>query len=55
MVSKTERKLIEIGGSQLIVLPHDWIAGMELRTGDKVEVLYDEDVTIKVKKEAKRE
>lgn len=47
MASKTERTLIQLGNSRVIAMPHDWCEGNGLRPGDKLEVLYDQDVVIR--------
>jgi antitoxin component of MazEF toxin-antitoxin module len=49
LVAKTERKIIQLAGSLVVVMPHDWIQGMELKAGDPVEVLYDDVVTVRKK------
>lgn len=33
--------------SVVVVLPHDWILGNDLKPGDSVDVLYDGDVHIR--------
>jgi len=48
MASKTERTLIQLGNSRVIAMPHDWCEGNGLRPGAKLEVLYDEDVIIRI-------
>ncbi|MGD0177977.1 MAG: AbrB/MazE/SpoVT family DNA-binding domain-containing protein [Candidatus Bathyarchaeia archaeon] len=57
MPAKTERTIIQLGHAQVVTMPHDWVEGMGLKTGDRVEVIYDEAVTIrpvKMKREAER-
>lgn len=55
MPSKTERTLIALGNSRVVVMPKAWVEGMNLSPGDKLELVYDEDVIVRpAKKEAKR-
>ncbi|MGP8069881.1 MAG: AbrB/MazE/SpoVT family DNA-binding domain-containing protein [Candidatus Bathyarchaeia archaeon] len=50
MPSRTERIVIKLGGSEIVSLPHDWVEGNGLQPGDKVEVLYDQDVLVRLLK-----
>lgn len=34
-----------------MALPKHWVTGMGLKPGDKLEVVYDEDVIVRVKKQ----
>jgi antitoxin component of MazEF toxin-antitoxin module len=38
---------MRVGGSDVVVLPKDWLQGMELKTGDAVELIYDQDVRVR--------
>ncbi len=45
--SKTIHTLIEVGNSRVVVMPKPWVEGMNLHPGDKLEVIFDEDVIIR--------
>ncbi len=47
MVARTERTILKVGTSDAITLPRHWLNGMELKTGDIVDVTYDEVVVIR--------
>ena len=49
MPAKTERSLIKLGESAVICIPQDWLRGEGLVPGDRVEVTYDEVLTIRPK------
>ena len=50
MTAKTQRRLIRLGDSEAITLPHHWVEGMQLKRGDVLTVLYNTDVVIKAPK-----
>jgi hypothetical protein len=47
MVCKSERTLVALGGSIIIAMPKPWILGNGLQAGDKVELIFDDVVTVK--------
>lgn len=50
MPIKMERRLFKVGeGSFAVTLPKAWISYKQLKHGDMVEVLVDEDVVIRTK------
>jgi antitoxin component of MazEF toxin-antitoxin module len=50
MPIKMERRLFKVGeGSFAVTLPKAWISYKQLKHGDVVEVLVDEDVVIRTK------
>lgn len=51
-----ERKLFKIGeGGIAVTLPKSWINYNGLKPGDKVEVIADSEIIIRVKKECENE
>jgi len=46
-----ERKLFATGDSLAITLPKDWIKNFHLKAGDAVEIVLEDELTIKAKKE----
>lgn len=53
MPIKVERILFRVGeGSLAVTLPKPWITYNRLKPGDKVEVVVDDGVTIKIKEES---
>jgi len=51
-----ERTLFKIGnGGFAITLPKAWVRYYKLRPGDKVEIVANDDLTIRVKPEEKSE
>jgi hypothetical protein len=50
MPSISNRKLLRVGESLGVTLPRDWVRGHNLRPGDDLELSYNEDVTVTVKK-----
>ena len=51
-----ERSLFKIGnGGFAITLPKAWVRYYKLRPGDKVEIIANDDLTIRVKPEEKSE
>ena len=51
-----ERTLFRIGnGGFAITLPKAWVRYYKLRPGDKVEIIANDDLTIRVKPEGKGE
>ena len=51
-----ERTLFKIGnGGFAITLPKAWVRYYKLRPGDKVEIIANDDLTIRVKPEEKSE
>jgi bifunctional DNA-binding transcriptional regulator/antitoxin component of YhaV-PrlF toxin-antitoxin module len=51
-----ERTLFKIGnGGFAITLPKAWVRYYKLRPGDKVEIIANDDLTIRVKPEEKGE
>jgi antitoxin component of MazEF toxin-antitoxin module len=55
MPSKTERNLISLGDSYVVVVPKHWVQGQQLEPGSRLELTYDEDIVIKVKKQCRDE
>ncbi len=56
MPIKVERTLFKIGeGGFAVTLPKAWINYYQLKPGDKVEVIADSEIVIRVKKECKDE
>jgi antitoxin component of MazEF toxin-antitoxin module len=53
MPSRTERTVIRLGGSEIVSLPHDWCQGNGVKEGDKLEVLYDDNIVIRPVKRGK--
>jgi AbrB family looped-hinge helix DNA binding protein len=52
MQIKVERTLFKIGeGGFAVTLPKAWINYYDLKPGDKVEVIADSEIIIRVKKE----
>ena len=50
MPIRVERTLFKIGeGGFAVTLPKAWVRYYQLKPGDKVEIVADEDVTIRVK------
>ncbi len=55
MPTITERKLISLGGSSLlIVLPKAWVDFHRLKRGDKVEVIANGGLRVRLKRQEKR-
>ena len=53
MPIKVERILFRVGeGSLAVTLPKPWITYNRLKPGDKVEVIVDDGVMIKIKEES---
>ena len=51
-----ERTLFKIGnGGFAVTLPKAWVRYYKLRPGDKVEIIANDDLTIRVKSEGKGE
>lgn len=44
-----ERSLFKIGGGFAVTLPKAWVRYNNLKPGDKVEVIANKDVTIRLK------
>ena len=56
MPIKVERILFRIGeGSLAVTLPKAWVRYYKLRPGDKLEIIANDDLTIRVKPEEKGE
>ena len=52
MPIKVERTLFKIGeGGFAVTLPKAWINYYQLKPGDKVEVIADSEIVIRIKKE----
>ena len=45
-----ERKLFATGDSLAITLPRDWIKNFNLKSGDSLEIVLDEELKIRVKR-----
>ena len=48
-----ERSLFKIGSSLAVTLPRVWTRRFQLQAGDQVEILVDDELVVKVKKEDK--
>ena len=46
-----ERKLFATGDSLAITLPKDWIKTFKLKAGDSLEIVLEDELVIRVKKE----
>lgn len=49
MPLKSERKIIEVGGSRSVTIPPSWLDAYGLRLGDTVEVFADSLLFVKPK------
>jgi antitoxin component of MazEF toxin-antitoxin module len=50
MPNKAERTLLRSGASVVVALPPSWLRYFGLNVGDKVDVIWNTDVTVKVKR-----
>jgi len=50
MPTLVERSLFKIGGGFAITLPKPWVRFYELKPGDKLEIITDDDLVVRVKK-----
>jgi len=48
-----ERSLIKLGTALVVSLPKAWTRYFQLRAGDRVEIVGNDDLVIRVKKEKK--
>jgi bifunctional DNA-binding transcriptional regulator/antitoxin component of YhaV-PrlF toxin-antitoxin module len=56
MPTITERKLISLGGSSLlVVLPKAWVDYHRLRRGDKVEVITNGGLRVRLKRRSPKD
>jgi antitoxin component of MazEF toxin-antitoxin module len=46
MTTKTTRKLIALGGTLMVGLPHEWLNSWKMSKGDSVELVTDPANTI---------
>ncbi|HXQ91960.1 MAG TPA: hypothetical protein VN739_03070 [Nitrososphaerales archaeon] len=49
MPIKSDRKIIQVGGSKVVALPPGWLSAYNLRLGDTVELFADSLLFIKPK------
>ena len=49
-----ERSLFKTGESLAVTLPKAWTRYFQLRAGDKVEIVVNDDLKIRIKKERKK-
>jgi len=49
-----ERPLFKTGESLAVTLPRVWIKHFHLRAGDRVEIVVDEELVIRVKREGEK-
>jgi len=50
-----ERSLFKIGESLAVTLPKAWTRDFQLKAGDKVEIVVNHELVIRVKKEGERQ
>lgn len=53
MPTLVERSLFKIGGAFAITLPKPWVRYYELKPGDKLEIITNNDLVVRVKKEVR--
>ena len=49
-----ERSLFKIGGGFAVTLPKEWVRNNNLKPGDKVEVIANREVTVRLKEKGGR-
>lgn len=53
MPTLVERSLFKIGGGFAITLPKSWVRYYELNPGDKLEIISNDDLIVRVKKKVR--
>ena len=50
-----ERSLFKIGESLAVTLPKAWTRDLQLKAGDRVEIVVNDELVIRVKKEEEKQ
>ena len=54
MPMKQKRRIIQLGRSRVIALPKGWLEYRDLKKGDEVEIVIDEELTIRPAKKQRK-
>lgn len=49
-MNRRTARVHRVGTSLAVILPKDWTRGMEIEAGDELDILYDGEVHVRVKK-----